>query len=68
MVLSTTCFLVRGDKMNINKKMATMAAIAGVGALSWMMYKKKNPDALEDMKNMTKNAASKMLTKLENME
>lgn len=50
------------------KKMVTMAAIAGVGALSFLMYKKKNPDALEDMKNMTKDAACKMLTKLENME
>ena len=45
-----------------------MTAIVGTGFASWMMYKKKNPDALEDMKNMTKNAASKMLTKLENME
>lgn len=50
------------------KKMVTMAAIAGVGTLSFLMYKKKNPDALEDMKNMTKDAACKMLTKLENME
>lgn len=54
--------------MKMNKKVATLAALTGVGVMSWMMYKKKNPDALEDMKNMTKNAASKMLTKLENME
>ena len=49
-------------------KMAKLATVAGVAALSWMMYKKKNPDALEDMKKVTKEAANKMLTKLENME
>lgn len=54
--------------MKMNKKMATMAAVVGIGALSWMMYKKKNPDAVEDMKKATKDAAGKMLTKLENME
>ena len=67
MVLSTTCFLVRGDIMKMSK-MATIAAIAGVGALSWMMLKKKKPEMVEDMKNATKSAANKMLTKLENME
>ena len=54
--------------MKKNKKAVAVAALAGVGALSWMMYKKKNPDVLEDMKKMTKEAASSMLTKLENME
>lgn len=49
-------------------KMATVAALAGVGALSWMMYKKKNPEIIEDVKKATKDAATKMLTKLENME
>lgn len=54
--------------MKMNKKMATVAALAGIGALSWMMFKKKNPEMVEDMKIKTKEAASKMLTKLENME
>ena len=30
--------------------------------------KKKNPDAIEDIKCAAKNAASKMMNKLENME
>ena len=40
----------------------------GVGAISYMMYKKNNPEAIEDMKMMAKEKASKMLTKLENMD
>lgn len=49
-------------------KMSTLAAVAGVGVVTWMMMKKKNPDVVEDMKCMMKNEATKMLTKLENME
>ncbi len=67
MVLSTACFLVRGDIMKMNKMVVAVAALTGMGAL-WMMYQKKNPNALEDMKQMTKEAAGKMLTKLENMD
>lgn len=62
-------FSKRGDLMKKNtKKMLTMAAIMGVGAVSYMMYKKNNPEAIEDMKMMAKEKASKMLTKLENMD
>ena len=49
-------------------KTMTAAAIIGTGVVGWMMYKKKNPNATNDMKNMAKNAASSMLEKLENME
>ncbi len=51
-----------------SKKALAMTAIIGTGFASWMMYKKKNPNALEDVKNAAKGAASKMLNKLENME
>ncbi len=51
-----------------SKKMLTLAAIMGVGTMSYMMYKKKNPDAIEDMMEMAKDKASQMLMKLENME
>lgn len=62
-------FSKRGDLMKKNtKKMLTMATIMGVGAISYMMYKKNNPEAIEDMKMMAKEKASKMLTKLENMD
>ena len=57
--------------MKLNKGMKralAMTAIVGTGFASWMMYKKKNPDALEDVKNAAKNAATKMLSRLENME
>lgn len=50
------------------KKALAMTAIIGTGFASWMMYKKKNPDALEDVKTAAKNAAGKMLNKLEDME
>ncbi len=54
-------------KKNMKKALA-MTAIVGTGFASWMMYKKKNPDALEDVKTAAKNAAGKMLNKLEDME
>ena len=54
--------------MSKTKKALTAAALVGAGMAGWMMYKKKNPDAMHDAKVMAKNAASKMLTKLENME
>ena len=50
------------------KTMLTMAALMGVGTASWLMYKKKNPNALEDVKTTTRNMAHGMLEKLENME
>lgn len=54
-------------KKNMKRALA-MTAIVGTGFASWMMYKKKNPDALEDVKTAAKNAAGKMLNKLEDME
>ena len=36
------------------KKAVGMAAVAGVGYGAWMMYKKQNPHALEDLKDATK--------------
>ena len=55
--------------MNKNtKKALAMTAIVGTGFASWMMYKKKNPDAIEDIKCAAKNATSKMMNRLENME
>lgn len=50
------------------KNMLTMAAIMGVGTVSYMMYKKKNPNAMEDIMNMAREKANNMLIKLENME
>ncbi len=49
-------------------KTLTAAAIVGAGMAGWMMYKKKNPNAVEDMKHAARNKASEMLFKLENME
>lgn len=51
----------------MSKTMVT-AAVIGTGVAGWMMYKKKNPDASNKIKNKAKNAASSMLEKLENME
>lgn len=51
----------------MGKTLAVMAAM-GAGVAGVMMYKKKNPDAFDDAKQMAKNTATKMLTKLENME
>lgn len=46
-------------------KMSTLAAMAGIGTLSWMIAKKMNPDMVEDMKKMMKKSANKMI---ENMD
>ena len=50
------------------KRMLMMGALMSAGGAAFMMYKKKNPDALEDVKTAAKDAATKMLNKLENME
>ena len=50
------------------KRMLMMGALMSAGGAAFMMYKKKNPDCMEDIKDMAKDAASSMLLKLENME
>ena len=50
------------------KKMLMMGALMSAGGAAFMMYKKKNPDYMEDIKEMAKDTASNMLLKLENME
>lgn len=54
--------------MNKAGKIMAAAALVGAGIVGFNMYKKKNPDAVNDMKCMAKNAASTMLTKIENMD
>lgn len=50
-------------------KMAIGAlAVAGMGVGAWMMYKKKNPNAMHDMKNMAKDMAYKVAYSLEEFE
>ena len=51
----------------MGKTLAVMA-VMGAGVAGAMMYKKKNPDAFINAKQMAKDTATKMLTKLENME
>ena len=36
------------------KRAVGMAAVAGASYGAWMMYKKQNPNALEDLKKATK--------------
>lgn len=67
MVLNYHIFSFRGDEMKKMNKVAWMAAIASMGTAAWMISKKMNPDMMEDMKQVAKNTASKMLTKIENM-
>lgn len=50
------------------KKMLMMSALLGAGGAAFMMYKKKHPDCVSDMKDMAKSTASSMLSKLENMD
>ena len=50
------------------KRMLMMGALMSAGGAAFMMYKKKNPDAFNNAKQMAKDTATKMLTKLENME
>lgn len=40
----------------------------GMGLGAWMMYKKKNPNALQDMKKMVKNVATNIADSLEDMD
>lgn len=50
-------------------KMAMSAmAIAGIGYAAWMMYKKKNPNAMQEVKNMAKDMAYKVAYSLEEFE
>lgn len=49
-------------------KMSTLAMVAGVSMLSWIMIKKMNPEMLDDMKHMMKCSTNKMLNKLEDMK
>ncbi len=41
------------------KKAMGLAAMAGVGYGAWMMYRKQNPNAVEDLKSATKNTLRK---------
>ena len=50
------------------KRMLMMGALMSAGGAAFMMYKKKNPDCMEDIKEMATDTASNMLLKLENME
>lgn len=54
--------------MNKAGKMMAAAALVGAGIVGFNMYKKKNPDAINNVKHMAKNAASTMLTKIEEMD
>lgn len=51
----------------IGKTLAVMA-VMGAGVAGVVAYKKKNPDAFNGAKQMAKDTATKVLTKIENME
>lgn len=56
-------------KLKKKGKMATLTlAAAGMGVGAWMMYKKKNPNAICDMKKMAKDMAYKVAYSLEEFE
>ena len=50
------------------KKLLGVAAISTLGIAGWMLYKKKNPDAVEDMKNKARKFAKDAAHKLEDMD
>lgn len=50
------------------KMTVSALALAGIGVGAWMMYKKKNPDAICDMKKMAKDMAYKVAYSLEEFE
>lgn len=47
------------------KSMLTLAVIAGIGTGAFMMYKKKNPEVMNDMKRAAKDAAYKLAYSLD---
>lgn len=50
-------------------KMAVSALVfTGMGIGAWMMYKKKNPNAMEDMKKAIRNVASNIANSLDDMD
>ncbi len=50
------------------KKGMLMAAMLGGMGVAGYMYMKKNPNMMQDAKNMAKNMAKKAYDKLEDME
>ncbi len=47
------------------KMMIGAMAVLGMGTYAFMMYKKKNPNFMNDMKNMAKDAAYRVAYSLE---
>ncbi|MCI8548135.1 MAG: hypothetical protein HFJ38_04515 [Bacilli bacterium] len=47
------------------KSMLTVAVLAGIGTGAFMMYKKKNPNMMNDMKAKAKDAAYKLAYSLD---
>ncbi len=46
---------IRGENMNkAMKKAVGTLAVVGAGYGAWMMYKKQNPTAMEDLKHATR--------------
>lgn len=59
----------RGERMKKNRmKHMTIAAMLGGMGVAGYMYMKKNPQAMDNMKNMVKNAAKKTYEKLDGIE
>lgn len=52
-------------KSNKMKNMTIAAMLGGMGVAGYM-YMKKNPEAMNNMKNMVKNAAKTTYEKLDN--
>ena len=46
----------------------TLAVFAGIGIATYMMYKKKNPNMINDMKKTIQNMATDVAYKLDDME
>lgn len=46
----------------------TLAVFAGIGIASYMMYKKKNPNMMKDMKDAVQEMASTIAYKLDDMD
>lgn len=51
--------------MSKGKSILTLALVAGVGTGAFMMYKKKNPNVVSDMKAACKDAAYKLAYSLD---
>jgi len=50
------------------KRVLGVAAASTIGIVSWNMYKKKNPMAVEDMKRKARKLATDAAHKLEDMD